>query len=190
MAEPDHVRRLVALGASASEPAGRELAAGELLGCDDGVVDRELEGSLLRAVSIAWDDGWQPAELVRHVRRMDGRAGRVAASAVLADHSVRHAGTLDRRWAAQVEAIDAPAVDRPTGWLAALGRREHLRRLDLLVLALGTLAALDAGGAAADDPAPARTGWCATVDWSDRRRSSAGQGARPARPGRVDHVRG
>ena len=142
MAESDHVRRLVALGAHAVDPAGREVAAGELLGCSDVVVDRELEGSLLRRVSIAWDDGWQPAELVRYARRIDGRAGRVAASAVLADHSVRHAATLDRRWAAQVEAIDAPAVDQPTGWIAAAGRREHLRRFDLLVLALGTLAAL------------------------------------------------
>ena len=84
----------------------------------------------------------------------------VAASAVLADHSVRHAATLDRRWAAQVEAIDAPAVDQPTGWIAAVGRREHLRRFDLLVLALGTLAALlRAGRLQTILPPPGRWWW-------------------------------
>lgn len=142
MSGPEHVRRLVALGASAGDSAGRQILADELVCCHDGLVDRELEGSLLRIVAIAWDEGWQPAELVRHARRVDGRAGRFVATAVLADHSVRQADILDQRWAAQVEAIDAPAVDQPTGWIAAFARREQLRRVDLLVLALSTIGEL------------------------------------------------
>ncbi len=146
MSGAEHVRRLVALGASVGEPAGRQIVADELVCCHDGLVDRELEGSLLRIVAIAWDEGWQPAELVRHGRRVEGRAGRLAATAVLADHSVRQADTMDGRWAAQVEAIEGPAVDQPTGWIAPFARREQLSRVELLLLALSTIGALMRAG--------------------------------------------
>lgn len=149
--ENEVVRRLISLSVRDDARAGLESIAGELVQRDASLVDRELEGSLLRAVAGAWDNGWQPAELVRHARRADARAGRVVAAAVRADHSIRDASTLDPRWAAQVAELDAPRVEGTTGWIAPFGRREQLLRVQLV------LAALTAVGAVA------RAGWLHTI---------------------------
>ncbi|MGH9272018.1 MAG: DUF2786 domain-containing protein [Ilumatobacteraceae bacterium] len=146
MTEREAVHRLVTDGAMSNDRRALELKADQLADRHPAIVDQELEGSMLWVVGIAWDEGWQPAELVRHARRIDGRAGRFVATAVLADHSVRRADTLDGRWAAQVEAIEAPAVEQPTGWMVAFARREELRRIDLLILALSTLGVLMRSG--------------------------------------------
>ena len=53
---------------------------------------------------------------------------------------------MDGRWAAQVEAIEGPAVDQPTGWIAPFARREQLSRVELLLLALSTIGALMRAG--------------------------------------------
>jgi hypothetical protein len=147
LSEREAIRRLVALGGTADQRQRHEQVANALVGADDVLVDRELEASLLRVVAVAWDEGWQPAELVRHARRADVGAGRLVATAVLADHAVRDARTLDPRWAAQVQAIEpAVAVQGTTGWLRLFGQRERLLRIELIILALRALGVLMRAG--------------------------------------------
>ena len=58
----------------------RSAATLALDGCaeaDPALVDRQAEGELLVGVAVLWDNGWQPAELVRQGRRVDGRVGRL-----------------------------------------------------------------------------------------------------------------
>jgi hypothetical protein len=105
------------------------------------MVDREVEGTLLALVRTLWDTGWQPAEVIRHARRADPRAGRLVAFAVAADHARRDPSTLHPRWAAQVEALALPAVDDTTGWMPAFVLRE---RVDRWVLGAAVVTAVEA----------------------------------------------
>src|SRR5918996_3780955 len=85
-----------------------------LASSDPRLVDQECEGLLLSLVTMMWDNGWQPAEVVRLARRAEARTGRLAALVVAADHSVRDSRTLHSRWAAQLEALDLPNVEGAT----------------------------------------------------------------------------
>ena len=67
------------------------------------LVDGEAERALLGLLGVLWDNGWQPAEVVRHAARAEPRAGRVAAAAVAADHTRRDPATLHPRWATQAQ---------------------------------------------------------------------------------------
>jgi Protein of unknown function (DUF2786) len=114
-----------------------------LLAEDDPVlVDRESEGLLLSLLGVLWDNGWQPAEAIRHAARADARAGRVVAAAVAADHSRRDDSTLHPRWAAQVASLALPDASGPTGWLATFAIRERLdprATMRAAIAALGVL---------------------------------------------------
>jgi len=109
---------------------------------DPELVDSESEGLVLSLLGALWDNGWQPAEAIRHTARADARAGRLVATAVAADHSRRDDSTLHPRWAAQVESLALPDVSGPTGWLATFAIREFLDRwatVRAVIAALGIL---------------------------------------------------
>jgi hypothetical protein len=99
-----------------------------LAASDPRFVDHEAEGLLLSLLGGLWDNGWQPAEAIRHAARADARAGRLVAVAVAADHARRDDSTLHPRWAAQVDSLALPDVSGTTGWLAPFATREGLDR--------------------------------------------------------------
>jgi hypothetical protein len=90
-----------------------------------------LAGELRRAVALAWANGWQPAELVRQVRRTaSADAVELARAAIAADHADRADATLDPRWADQVAALALPPIDAPgpDDWVEAWATRLGLGR--------------------------------------------------------------
>jgi len=59
------------------------------------------------SVRAAWRDGWQPAELARHVgRELSAEHAPVVADMIADDMRGYAAGTVDSRWAAQVAALN------------------------------------------------------------------------------------
>ncbi len=117
-------------------------AATMLTRLDARLVDQESEGALLVMTAQLWDDGWQPAEVIRHARRTEARAGRLVATAVAADHRRRAPSTMHPQWAAQIEALGLPAEGGATGWLAPFAAGEALDRRTLVstvIIALGVL---------------------------------------------------
>jgi Protein of unknown function (DUF2786) len=117
-------------------------AVDRLATTDDVVVDGEAERALLSLVEVLWDNGWQPAEVVRHAARADARAGRVVAAAVAADHTRRDAATIHPRWAAQVRTL-ALQVSDTNGWLSAFAIAEGLDRRAIVRAAMVALGVLD-----------------------------------------------
>ncbi len=117
-------------------------AVDRLATADVVLVDGEAESALLWLLAVLWDNGWQPAEVVRHAGRAEARAGRVAAAAVAADHTRRDPATLHPRWAAQAKAFALPDVSSTSGWLTAFASGEGLDRRAIVraaVVALGVL---------------------------------------------------
>ncbi|MEY2583392.1 MAG: hypothetical protein QOE09_3241 [Ilumatobacteraceae bacterium] len=113
---------------------------------DPHVVERESEAVLLSMVGALWQHGWQPAELIRHARRTDGRIGLLAATAVAADHAPRPPSTLSPAWAEQVQGLALPQIQSNTGWLSAVTEREGPDRLGLISLVVRLLSVLSAAG--------------------------------------------
>lgn len=73
------------------------------------VVERVLLTELERAVGQVWERGWQPAELVRKVRRELGReAGSLVTDLVIAEHRRYPAARVAPEWAAQVRELGEP----------------------------------------------------------------------------------
>jgi hypothetical protein len=71
-------------------------------------VSRSLVEYLRLSVTRAWQAGWQPAELVRHVGRGLSAAHAAMASDMIADEMRSYAAaSVDSRWAAQIAAIEA-----------------------------------------------------------------------------------
>ncbi|MGI9051172.1 MAG: DUF2786 domain-containing protein [Ilumatobacteraceae bacterium] len=161
----ERVRALIRVAAITADPAEVDLAIAELALADATLVDREAEGSLLSAVVTMWEHGWQPSELVRHVRRVDGRAGRLAAAAVAADHAMRDPATLHPRWAAQIDSLELPEVADPTGWVTQFARREWVVRTDVVAAVVTTLIALLRAGVLHTilPPPGSPTGWSSPV---------------------------
>ena len=99
---------------------------------------------------VLWDNGWQPHEVVRQVRRdRSTLAGRLATVVVVADHAGRHADTLDPGWAAQVAALSAsvpPGTGGVAGWFAGWREQESLDRGAGLTLAVEVLSSLTGVG--------------------------------------------
>ena len=121
-------------------------AIATLAASDAKLVDRESEGALLMLIALLWDNGWQPAEAVRHARRADGRAGRLVATVVAADHAHRDPGTLHPAWSAQLDALDLPALGDAGGWLGSFARRESLPRAALVMTVVVALEILSGVG--------------------------------------------
>lgn len=106
------------------------------------MIDRALERSLLDQVDALWQGGWQPAELIRQVRRGSATApaARLVAHAIATDHAARRADTLDARWVTQVEGLDLPPADGRPGWVQRWIAAEGLDRMGALEAATGALA--------------------------------------------------
>jgi hypothetical protein len=87
----------------------------------------EGERLLLLRIASAWRNGWQPRELVRHIRRTASTTtfGLVPV-AIAADLALRDVATLDARWVAQLDELELPPVVAGDDWLAAWGRSAGL----------------------------------------------------------------
>ena len=129
---------------AADDRAEEACDAGASLLCADPdlwpAVDAELLRRAEELVRQAWERGWQPADVMRMVRRTwdDDRPARLAA-ALIAAESRRYAGDdLPPRWAAQLSELPEPRRENGTPWFDAAARQESLDRFTLLsgVLAL------------------------------------------------------
>lgn len=112
-------------------------------------VDAEAEGTLVSMCQALWQSGWQPAELVREVRRSGSAvAGRLVELAIcVAQEQVT--GPVDERWSAQVRALSQHQESTRPGWFATWCKRERLPRVEAYLAAgtamqcMGVLPALD-----------------------------------------------
>lgn len=69
---------------------------------------RALAGRLCRAVTTAWERGWQPADLARHTgRRLGARHRRLLVDSVAAELRAYPPATLDHQWRTQISALGA-----------------------------------------------------------------------------------
>ncbi|MGI5118631.1 DUF2786 domain-containing protein [Marinactinospora thermotolerans] len=110
-------------------------------------VDRALFTRLVRTVSYAWPNGWQPAELVRHVRRENTEGGgegalhaRLATDVIAAEARRYDPATVDERWSAQLEALGATVWwEDDDGYVAGWAARENAYRAEWVEAALEVL---------------------------------------------------
>ncbi len=121
-------------------------AVDELADVDPALVRAEGEGEALRMVGVLWQNGWQPAELVRQGRRHNARTARLVTTAVAADHGHRAVGTLHPQWAAQVDQLDLHRLDAPTGWLGPVLACDQLDRRETVVAVVELIGMLYALG--------------------------------------------
>jgi hypothetical protein len=105
----------------------------------------EAERQIGEAIRTAWKRGWQPRELLRHVRRTtDPSTTALALVAISADLARRDCSTIDTRWIAQLDEMDLPAVPT-TGWLPTWARDqqipdwEHVRAPRMLIAIVGLI---------------------------------------------------
>jgi len=104
------------------------------------IVDETLSRCLQGAVTTAWRQGWQPAELVRHVRRaLDDRHAGMAADAVAAELRSYAAATVDERWAQQLSALGANVWWGSDGYLERWRNRAGMGRTPAITCALEVL---------------------------------------------------
>ncbi len=108
-------------------------------------VHRSLTGWADRSVEAAWQRGWQPVDVHRIVHRRAGpRHARLAVDAIALQMRRYAAATVDERWRAQLEALDATVWwDRDDAWLDAWGERENRDRAEVLVDTLDLLGVLN-----------------------------------------------
>ncbi len=72
-------------------------------------VARAAQIVLLRQAPTVWKHGWQPTELHRQVRRAtNGTGAKLVLGLIANDHRTRDAGSIDRRWAAQLAELGVP----------------------------------------------------------------------------------
>lgn len=117
----------------AAAPAGWEAISGAVVRHGSATVRR------------AWEYGWQPADVVRLVRREPPPAETRFAVALIAAEGRRYAPeTLDARWVAQLEELDARAWwETDDTFLDGFAERERLSRFETAVHALATLRLID-----------------------------------------------
>lgn len=145
-----------------SDDLARTAAIARLAELAERTVDAEIEQLLRSTLALLWDNGWQPSEIVRQVRRAStAAAGRLAASLIVADHVGRSQQTLDPAWAAQLSVLrtDAPpqASTLAASWFAAWTHHEAFERSECLTHAVAVLAALYGVGPLAElIPPPGR----------------------------------
>ena len=78
-----------------------------------GAIVEYLRGSVTRA----WQRGWQPAELARHVgRELSADHAAMVADMITAELLGYPAATVDERWAAQAAALEAAAPGKGAWW--------------------------------------------------------------------------
>ncbi|WP_157474322.1 DUF2786 domain-containing protein [Parafrankia sp. EUN1f] len=97
------------------------------------VVNQALTGWLERTVSTAWRRGWQPADLHRFASREVGsRSARMAIDIVAAMMRGYDAATVDERWDAQLQALDATVWWGDDELLDAWGTHEGRGRAEVI----------------------------------------------------------
>ena len=80
-------------------------------------VSRALVGYLRASVSAAWQRGWQPTELSRHLgRELSANHAAMAADMITAEMLGYAGATVDARWAAQAAALETAAPGRGAWW--------------------------------------------------------------------------
>jgi hypothetical protein len=80
-------------------------------------VSQGLVEYLKTSVTAAWQRGWQPAEVARHMGRELSPAHATMVGDMIAGEMSRYpAATVDARWAAQVAALEAAAPGRGAWW--------------------------------------------------------------------------
>ena len=128
---------------------GLELAIARLLdrAAEPGwrrAVDRVLGGCLQTEVTTAWRQGWQPADVVRFVRRELGtRQVPVIRDAISAELATYAGGTIDPRWTAQLAEIEAKVWWRPDqNHLEAWREQENAEWAEVVRAALAVLETL------------------------------------------------
>lgn len=118
---------------------------------DSAATHRVAQRLLLSDIDGIWRSGWQPAEVVRELRRSCSKAAaHLGRALILADHATHRARQwIDPRWQSQITALRPGAVDESGDWLAAWRRFEGLDRTqaDLVIASvmgrLGTLPELE-----------------------------------------------
>jgi hypothetical protein len=102
----------------------------------DAAVDVALAGALERAVGLAWQRGWQPADVVRAVRRVrSGVHVAIAAKAITTEAKRYSAFTIDPRWRAQLVAVAGEQRCREEG--RGTRREVVTRTVEVLALLVG-----------------------------------------------------
>ncbi len=80
-------------------------------------VSRTLVQYLRVCVAGAWQRGWQPAELARHIgRELSASHAAMISDMITAELSGYPAATVDARWAAQAAALEAAAPGKGAWW--------------------------------------------------------------------------
>ena len=80
-------------------------------------VSRAIVEYLRASVASAWQRGWQPAELARHVgRELSPDHAAMVADMITAELLGYPGATVDARWAAQAAALEAAAPGTGTWW--------------------------------------------------------------------------
>ena len=80
-------------------------------------VSRAVVEYLRGSVTRAWQRGWQPAELARHVgRELSADHAAMVADMITAELLGYPAATVDDRWAAQAAALEAAAPGKGAWW--------------------------------------------------------------------------
>ena len=80
-------------------------------------VSRAIVEYLRASVTRAWQRGWQPAELARHVgRELSADHAAMVADMITAEMLGYAAATVDDRWAAQAAALEAAAPGKGAWW--------------------------------------------------------------------------
>ncbi|MFC4560237.1 DUF2786 domain-containing protein [Nocardiopsis mangrovi] len=107
--------------------------------CDD--ADRALVSRLVATTTSAWHRGWQPAELVRHVRRAAGeRQAGVAADMMAAELRRYDPRTIDASWDAQLASVGAHQWwDGDDAYVRAWTRRAGALRAEWIEAAVEAL---------------------------------------------------
>ncbi|WP_308312732.1 DUF2786 domain-containing protein [Streptomyces sp. ISL-11] len=118
-----------AASALAAAPAGWE------------AVSRAVLRTAERALRRCWEGGWQPADVMRLVRReLTAAETRFAVDAVAAEARRYAPGTLGARWAAQLAELDVRVWwEADDAFLEGFAGRERLSRFETAACALGAL---------------------------------------------------
>ncbi|MBO2462778.1 DUF2786 domain-containing protein [Actinomadura violacea] len=125
------------------DTAAFRLLAAELAGRPDLpgwplVTGRCLAARLQRGVALAWERGWQPADVVRYAsRRRTARHSRLAADAIAAEMRAYSAATVAAQWREQLALIGAEVWwedddEYPDAWC----EREETDRADFTACAV------------------------------------------------------
>jgi hypothetical protein len=108
-----------------------------------GLVDHALRWRLQFAITTAWRNGWQPAEVVRQIgRELGGLPARMTTDLIADEMRQYAAATVDERWAAQLAAIGADAWWGNDIYIERWREREGLPRFDAVRTAVELVSAL------------------------------------------------